>query len=76
MTDDRHNWRPLEVEIDEETYRFVEARGIRAGRTVSEQLAYELLLNRGMVPADPWDAVGRERARLMRRILEQRPLTG
>jgi hypothetical protein len=55
--------------LDDDLVAWLDQRAQRAGRDVSEQLVYELQLNRGLVPADPWDTEGTERAKVLRLIL-------
>jgi hypothetical protein len=73
----------VEIEIDDlEVMDYLEIKVARSGRSVQDQLLYELNLNRGLVLPDPWDTEGRERAEVLRLILPTskyclaRPLQG
>lgn len=62
-----------EIEVDDEVYEFLVERSAQSGRTLSDQLAYELQVNRGLIPPDPNDEEGKFRAQFMPRVLGRQP---
>ncbi len=66
----------LTVYLDQDSYDYVAERAERAGRSVGDQLVYELKVNRGLCTADPHDEEARQRGQIMRRIFSHRPLRG
>jgi hypothetical protein len=55
--------------LGDDLVAWLDQRAERAGRDVTEQLVYEVGLNRGQVAPDPWDTEGTERAKVLRLIL-------
>lgn len=72
----------VSLDLDEDLIEFLDARATRAGRSLQDQLSYELKLNRGLAVPDPWDQEGRERGAVFRLFLSgspsrlRRPLLG
>ena len=66
----------VEAELDQESYEHFANRAERAGRTLEEQIVYELQVNRGLRPPDPGDDEAGDRRRLFQRMFTQRPLKG
>jgi hypothetical protein len=58
-----------EFVLRDDLAEWLNKRAVRARRDLTEQLVYELRLNRALVPADPWDTEGAERAQVLRLIL-------
>jgi hypothetical protein len=61
--------------LDPDTLADLQTQAIRRGRTLEEQVIYELAAHRGMVPIDPGDEVTAEFARLYRRMTQKKLLS-
>lgn len=64
-----HDERELFLDwMDDETERFYSERAIKAGRTLEEQLCYELRVNHRLCLPDPGDEEATQRAVLLHRM--------
>lgn len=62
-----------EIELDKETIEHYEARAAAAGRTLNDQIIYELNVHRGLVEPDPGDLEAEWSRRVFSRLLGHRP---
>jgi len=66
----------VRVDLDAQTMAHYERRAQAAGRTLDEQLVYELEVNHGLRVPDPGDTEATEWAQLFRRMTTHRVLHG
>ncbi len=66
----------IDLYLDEETTAHYEERTEAAGRTLGEQLAYEVMVNHGLTAPDPGDTEATQRGQLFQRIFQGRVLEG
>lgn len=68
-TDDDHaGWVDVTAFIDDELRAFLTERAEISGRTLSEQLVYELQVNRDLTVPDAGDVVATQRGQVFRRM--------
>jgi hypothetical protein len=66
----------VDVELDEETLAHCEARAQASGRTLEEQINYELRVNHELSPPDPGDQEAAQRGELFSRMRNGDTLNG
>jgi hypothetical protein len=76
MEDDREDEKLVHVTLDAETMAHYEQRAESAGRTLEEQLRYEIEVNHGATMPAPGDAEATQRGQLFRRMFSGRILQG
>ena len=76
MKDDRENDKLLHFTLPEETTAHYARRAEAAGRTLEEQLRYELEVSFGLTLPNPGDVEATQRGQLYRRIHARMPLLG
>lgn len=76
MKDDRENDNRIHFTLSEEMTAHYARRAEAAGRTLEDQLRYELEVAYGLTVPDPGDGEATQRGQLYRRIHARRPLRG
>jgi len=66
----------IELHLSEDVIEDLTERGKLRGRTLEEQIRYELEVNHGLRPPDPGDTEQAEFARLHQRMTKGQPLQG
>ena len=76
MEDNRENERLVQFTLDEETVAHYQQRAEAAGRTLEEQIIYELNVGHGLAVPDPGDSEATQRSQIFRRMSKGRMLQG
>jgi hypothetical protein len=76
MEEDREDDKIISVTLDEETMAHYEQRAESAGRTLAEQIRYELEVIHGSAVPDPGDREATQHGQLFRRMVQGRILQG
>ena len=66
----------VNVTLDAETLAHYAARAQASGRTLEDQILYELEVNHGLTMPDPGDVEATQRGQVFRRIFAKTPLNG
>ena len=76
MEDDREDEQLVRFTLDEATAAHYAQRAAAAGRTLEEQILYELKVDHGFTAPDPGDSEATQRGQLFRRMFKGRVLQG
>ena len=74
--DARESEELVNVTLDAETLAHYEARAQASGRTLEEQILYELKVDHGFTVPDPGDVEATQRGQLFRRMFQGHILQG